>query len=283
MMFILKAFYKDNEIEFNNQSPFTIVSFDGLEPPDAIINTNEISMFDGTTLNSVKVGPRIVNLSFVIEYDVERNRIHAYNVFQLKKQIQFDFEEQHRHVTFEGIVQSINVGYFEMKQTFDVSLYCPFPYFKNAQEVINEVNKIQDMFHFPFHSTESEPIIFGAIDTFAQIIVHNQGDVSCGLQFELYARNTVINPKVYNYVTQEFIGVGYTMVTGDLITIATGRGEKKIMLLRDGKEYNLFNAKMRDITWLQLETGSSVFIHEADTGVDNLVTTIRHTPLFGGV
>lgn len=282
-MFNLIAKNRENQIDFNNDTAFTITSFEGLDPADVYVVTDETSLIDGANLNNVKVNPRVIMLSFVIEYNVEYNRLRMYKVFQQKRNINFEFEGDHRHVTFDAIVQSLKVGFFEMKQTVDVTLYCAFPYFKDAQEVINEMNQIIGLFHFPFHSTTSESLKFGYIDTFAQIIVDNQGDVECGLQIELYARNEVINPKVYNYITQEYIGVNFKMETGDLILIDTQKGQKTIELLRKGIKQNLFNAKMPNITWLQLEIGSSAFIHQADKGVEYLTTTIRHTPLYGGV
>lgn len=282
-MFELIVRNRDNSIHFNFDSPFTITALEGLESSEVYISADESSLIDGADLNNMKVKPRTIFLSFVIENDTEYNRLQMYKVFQQKRILDFEFIGDYRHVKFKAIMQTMKVGLFDMKQPVDITLYCAFPYLKDAQEVINEMNQVRAMFHFPFCSTPSEKLVFGHIDTFAQIVVTNQGDVDCGIQIELYARDRVLNPRVYNYITQEYIGVNFDMQTGDLILIDTQKGQKTIELIRAGVRMNLFNSKMPNITWLQLEVGASAFIHQADEGVEYLTTTIRHTPLYGGI
>ena len=83
-------------------------------------------------------------------------------------------------------------------------------------------------------------------------MVTNKGTAETGLTIELYASGIVHNPKVYNYVTQEFIGLDGFMRAGDLITITTGVGEKSIKLTRNGVASNAFNMIADGSSWLQL-------------------------------
>lgn len=275
----------EKQIVFNQLGgPYTITDIEGLGPAGAVINTNVTALIDGGTFNSSKVEMRTINLAFVIESDVEVNRLNMYKVIQPKKPITMYYKSELMDVFINGYVESVNVGYFDQKQTVTVSILCPFPFWKNAQEIVNELSAINDLFHFPFASTEEPEIVFGEIDYTTNAVVDNNGTVDTGLTFELYARGTVTNPKIFNYVTQEFIGLNFTFQAGDLVTINTQKGQKSITLLREGVESNLFNSLMKNVTWLQLPSGGAAFVYTIEDGlISNLTVTIKHYDLFEGV
>lgn len=401
------------QITFNQiGGPYTITNISGLGPADGTINMNATALIDGATFNSSKVNVRQMLIAFVIEENAEANRLEVYNVIQVKKPLTITYTSDLTDVFINGYVESVQVGHFEQKQSVTVSILCPFPFWKNAQQVINELSAIDDMFHFPFASeggknllevtansttingitftinddgsvtvdgtatananlilgsinltagvtyelngcpsggggntyrlywqgvsgnydegegstyTPTEDgtinirlvvyngatvdnltfypmvrystyiddtyqpygygeIVFGEIDNTTHAIVVNNGTVEAGLTFELYATATVVNPKIFNYITQEYIGVNFTLQAGDLITITTQEGQKSVTLLRNGTETNIFNYLMKDITWLQLPLGGAVFVYTVDSGlIANLNVTIKHFDLFEGV
>ena len=413
-MYNLTLENEDNKQLVFNQvgGPYTITDISGLSPADATINTNTTALLDGGTFNSSKVNMRQILLNFVIEEEAESNRLEVYNVIRPKKSISVYYQSELTDVFINGYVESVNVGHFEAKQSVTVSILCPFPYWKNAQEVIDELQAVINMFYFPFgseggknllqntanttrtsgitftvnsdgsvtangtatsnaylvigsvnlnagvtyalngcpsgggnstyrlywqgvsgnydegegttytpqsdttinirmvvysgatvdnltfypmvrYSTYEDDsyqsygygeIVFGEIDPTTNIVVDNNGTVDCGLIFELYAMSTITNPKIYNYITQDFIGLNFTMQAGDLITINTGPGEKGVTLLRNGEETNIFNSLMKDITWLQLPSSGAVFVYTIDDGlIANLNVKIKHYDMYEGV
>lgn len=406
------------QIVFNQiGGPYTITNISGLGPADGTINMNATALIDGATFNSSKVNVRQMLIAFVIEENAEANRLNVYDVIQVKKALTIYYQSDLSDVFLNGYVESVQVGYFEAKQSVTVSILCPFPYWKKAQQVINELSAIDDMFYFPFaseggknllqntegsqtvggitftvnedgsieatgtasdytwsayvtqaltlapgnyilngcpsggastsyrlqafvgspsaptltandygngasftlteestvfvrmlikgtvnnlifypmvrFSTYEDPtyqpygygeIVFGEIDNTTHAIVVNNGTVETGLTFELYATATIVNPKIFNYITQEYIGINFTLQAGDLITIITQEGQKSVTLLRNGLESNIFNSLMKDITWLQLPLGGAVFVYTVDSGlIANLNVTIKHYDLFEGV
>ncbi len=412
-----------DQLTFGHGSPFTVTEIQGLNPPDATINTTQIAMIDGGKFNSSKLNMRTINIAFAIEYEAAKNRIEVYKVLKSKQWIKFHYIGDYRNVWIEGYIQSIDITYFDMKQIVTCSILCPSPYFKEAQEIVNNLTNIIDLFHFPFFSAvsknllqnyatsrtvngiaytvnadgsvtadgyatdtsrlfidvaaqdflrkgaeyilsgcpeggsengyqlmlaynggsegefydvgegvtitlptsvstatilihiesgvtvnnlvfypmvraanitddsyepySSEPtktLVFGNITNDIGMVIENDGDVDTGIIIVLYARTAVTNPKVYDYITKDYIGVEYEMQAGDQITIDTRKGEKSVTLLRSGVETNLFNYLMEGSTWLQLDANGSTFVDEVDSGeVSNLNLTIEHYNLYEGV
>lgn len=275
-----------NKLEFNGtNAAYNITNAQGLYPAKTTINTNTAALIDGATFNSAKVNTRSINLAFTIEEPVEVNRLYIYKVLRAKEPIKIYYKSNNLDVFTEGYIESITIGHFDKKQKATVSILCPFPYWKNAQEMVNELSTIISMFHFPFYNqVDHTDIVFGTIDDTAKAIVVNNGGIQTGLTFELYAKAAVSNPKIYDYITQEYIGVNFDFEAADLVVINTMPGEKSVKLVRNAVESNIFNALMPGSTWLQLAAGGSVYVYEVGSGLaQNLEVTIKHYDLYEGV
>jgi len=55
-----------DQLTFSQNSPYTISDIQGLNPPDATINTSEVSLIDGAKYNSAKVNMRQLMIAFAI-------------------------------------------------------------------------------------------------------------------------------------------------------------------------------------------------------------------------
>jgi hypothetical protein len=274
-----------NNIVFNQLGgAFTITEIEGLNPPEATINTSQIAMLDGEKFNSAKVHMRTLEIAFAIEKDAERNRIEVYRVVKPKRPITVFYVSDLRDVYINGYVQAVEINYFEQKQICTVTILCPYPFWQAAQSVVNELSQIFGMFHFPFASTVEPEIIYGYIDQLSSVDIDNAGDLDTGLVFQLYARAQVVNPKIYDYITQEFIGLNYTLQPADLVTINTNAGQKSVKLLREGETINIFNALMKGSSWLQLPANGGTYTFTVGGGsATDLNITISHNTIYEGV
>ena len=273
-----------DQLTFSQNSPFTVTEIQGLNPPSATINTSQIALMDGAKYNSSKMNMRTLNVAFAIEYEAAKNRLEVFKVLKSKQYVKFTYIGQYRQVFIEGYIESIDITYFEMKQIVTCAILCPSPYFKEAQQIVNELQSIISAFHFPFASTAEPQLVFGYISNEIGITIENDGDVECGMIIELYAKEAISNPKIFNYITQDFIGLNIDMQQADLITIDTRQGQKSVTLLRSGVETNLFNYVVQGSTWLQLESSGSTFVYEVETGnAADLSVTFKHNNLYEGV
>lgn len=272
------------QLIFNDNSPFTVTEIQGLNPPSSTINTSQLALIDGAKFNSSKMNMRMLNIAFAIEKEAAKNRIEVFKVLKSKQWVKFYYTGEYRSVFIEGYIQNIDINYFEMKQIVTCGILCPSPYFQEAQQIVNEMRNIISSFHFPFYSTEDPQLVFSYISTDVGITIENESDIDCGMIIELYARSNITNPKIYNYNTQEYIGLNFTMQAADLITIDTRQGTKTATLLRNGVESSVFNYVMSGSTWLQLPAEGTTFVYEVGTGsTANLDVTFKHTNLYEGV
>lgn len=272
------------QLTFGAGSPYTITEFQGLNPPKATINTNTTATLDGGMFNSSKLEMRSINIAFAIEEEAEKNRLAVYGVIQSKLPLRIYYQSEYLDIFIDGYVEQMDISYFAKKNIVTVSVLCPSPYFKGAQEIINELSAVIPKFHFPFASDSTGELVFGEVDTLTSAAVSNDGSVKTGLTFELYAKAPVTKPKIIDYLTAEFMEVDISMQTGDLITITTGQGNKTVTLLRNGAYTNIFNLLSKNSTWLQLDIGGGVYVYEVGTGVvTNLDVTIKHYDLYEGV
>lgn len=273
-----------NKLTFAQNSPFTITDIQGLNPPEADINTSQMALIDGAKFNSAKLQMRTINIAFAIEYKAAKNRVELYKVLRSKQPIRFYYNGQYRNVIIDGYIQSIDIDYFEMKQIVTVAILCPEPYFKEAQAVIDELINIIGAFHFPFCSTEDPELVFGYISNDVGITIENDGDVECGMIITLNARNACSNPKIFNYVTGDKFGITYSLQAADLVTIDTRQGHKSVTLQRGGSTINLFNYIDQDSVWLQLSPDGDTFVYEVGTGSNaDLAVVFSHQNLYEGV
>lgn len=275
---------KGDQLHFGAGTPYTIIDFQGLNPPDATINTSTTALMDGGLFNSSKLNMRSMNIAFAIEENAEENRLSAYKVIQNKMPIRVYFTSDMLDIFIDGYVESCSPAYWSKKNVITVGILCPAPYFKGAQEMINEFSALTSMFHFPFASTAEPELVMGSIDTQTTTDVVNNGSAPCGLTFELYARRNLTNPKIINFYTREFLELKMQMLAGDVVTITTGQGNKSITLLRDAITTNIFNYLNMDSTWLQADVGENYFVYEVGEGSEtDLIITIRHYDLYEGV
>ena len=276
---------KGEQLTFNKiGGAFTIQEISGLSPASATINTSAAAYLDGALFNSSKVDMRTLQIAFAIEKDAAANRIEVYKVLKPKQFVRAYYESETRNVQIDGYVQSVDITHFNMKQICTCIILCPQPFWQAAQQLETMLSTVQGMFHFPFASLETPELVFSYLDPYSSVEIANEGDVQTGIIIELYANAAVSDPRIFDYLTGNFIALNFAMQAGDLITIDTRTGKKTITLLRNAVTSNIFNSWVQGSTWLQLDFGGSVYAYEVGSGdAADLTVTIKHMNLYEGV
>ena len=254
---------KGQKLELTNRSDFYITSIDGLEPPNATINHSTVANYDGSTYNSAHIDNRDITIYLKVNTDCEKVRNLIYKYAIVKKKLKIYFVNGIRNVYIEGIVDGLPVEYFVKKQVIAINIKCLEPFWKAKVDLLYEFSNIINNLHFPLELEEAgEP--FSILAPVIVANIPNSGDVETGCIFKFRAIGKVINPKLYNLETNDYILLNFTMESRDQIIINTSSKQKSVTLLRNGELTNIFNCVDRSSSWLTLQPGINSLTYVAD-------------------
>lgn len=141
-------------------SGFIITSITGIGAGEASINISEIATKDGGIFNSARKSTRniVINLEFMDGkindeiLSIEDVRHRSYKYFPLKRKVVLTFTTDNREVNIEGYVENNEINIFEEREGCQISILCPFPWFKRRglQRTYSDCHEA--MFEFPFHN-----------------------------------------------------------------------------------------------------------------------------------
>ena len=125
---------KGEALELTDNPNYNVVKITGLTPAGCTINTAAATGMDGEELNSIRINKRNITITIIPEYPIEENRNALYRYFPEKKKIRLFYENGTRSVYIDGYVESMEIDLFVMRETFQISILCPNPFFVNTQE-----------------------------------------------------------------------------------------------------------------------------------------------------
>lgn len=255
-----------------NSQYFTLTEIDGLTTVQSSIASIVIPYVDGDTVNSIQAQPRTVTLYLRLKQsagiEAAKNYIMQYVKPKLAGTLVLQTDE--KIIELAGLIESIDLPRFNQGVTMAISIYCSQPYWQDVDFVVQEISEILNLHYFPIEegglAFPADGIPFGAYDDDLTQQITNQGDVDTGLIITIIASGAVVNPKIVNAYTGEYIGINDTLAAADAVTITTIKGQKKIT--KNGQ--NIIDKIMSGSTFLQLATGTNEFYITADSGMNNV-------------
>lgn len=264
-----------------NENDFQILSIEGLNPPNAQINTSAIAGMDGARFNSSKLDTRNIVVYIKICGNIERNRLRLYSFFITKQWCRFYYKNGSLDVFAEGYIESVECDVFTDNEVMQISIICLDPYFKSAQEVVNDISKTVKLFEFPF-AIEYEPspmvehmygIEFSRLE--ANRVVNINSNSATGIIIEADIYQPVNKIEILKIDTNENFTLKYEFQTFDKVIINTAKGQKSAVLLRGDDKTNLFTSIAKGSVFFQLKNGNNYFTYRIDDGLRDRDVTMR--------
>lgn len=281
------------------KSGFYIENIEGLGPANATVNITESATVDGGYYTSSHVSTRniVLTLGFLYEKGIEDMRHESYRYFPLKKQVKLLIETDNRTCVTHGYVESNEPNIFSERETTQISILCPDPYFYASDNGVGYVSYLSGdiaAFEFPF-SNESldEPLIeLGQVTDTVTRTVRNSGDVEIGVKIHIYVKGPITTGiTISNRTTDQTMRIDITRLKkitsadlkeNDEIVINTKKGSKSIYLISDGVKTNILNCLSRFTDWIYLLPGDNQ-IHHSVNDPDNIDVTMEHEVMYAGV
>lgn len=278
-------------------SGLIIDDIDGMGPPTAVINSNEVATIDGGIFTSARTTQRniVLTLSMMDNPLIEDSRLLTYRYFPIKKPISIELLTDRRDAICYGYVESNQPTVFTDHESTQISIICPDPYFYDLEQSIEVFTGVKGVFEFPFwnNSLTEKQIVFGEIREDNRGTLMYEGDVDTGVLITCHVMNGAVeNLTIWNVDTLEKMKIdtakitrmfGITFAQGDDIIINTKTGEKQALLLHEGRYYNIISCLAKDANWFQLTAGGNTFTFTADSGESGMMMTITYRNAYGGV
>lgn len=261
---------------------YDLIDLTGINPPLANIQTSKVANFDGTTFISSLVNQRNIVIALQLRSDVEASRLQLYDVFKIKRKGVFTYLSDLIEAQIEAYVESIDVPPMRWPMVALISLICPKPYFEALDAIVADITSIENQLSFPLEIAPSG-IELGTLQTLQAVNVVNPGDIPIGMMIRYRSIGAVVNPKLLNTQTLEFIELNTSMIAGDIITINTEIGQKRIELNRGGVFTNLFNSLVVGSKFLQLSEGDNILYGSAQSGATALMIEVEYRAKYSGV
>ena len=255
---------------------FTLTSIDGFTSADSDVSSVIVPFVDGDTVTNVQARAREITLYLRLKQDVgiELAKQYVLSYVKLKKPCKLSMVRNGQPLEISGTVTYIDLPRFEQGCTMQISLHCEMPYWTDVDYIINEIRDVIQLHHFPLAFPAAIP--FGVYDDDNTQTCTNNGDVTTGMLMRLIALDTVVNPKVVNADTGEYIGINDTLTANDEVIINTNKGQKSIT--KNG--VNIINKIMTGSTFLQLESGVNAFNLQAASGASNIYLQLEYKRRF---
>ena len=259
----------------NNEDDFQVTNIEGLNPPNANINTSNYANSDGSSFNSSKIENRQIVITISLNGDIERNRLLLYKYFKNKEWCKIYYKTESRNVFIEGYVQTFEAPQFTQKQVAQIAILCPDPYFKDLDEIVTSISKVIKRFTFPFAINIDEPIPFSDLDIEKVTNVINDSESDTGLIINVTFLGTVNKLEIRNTDTGKNLIIEYQFEENDKLVINCNKGKKSVTLTREAVEYNLIPQIKGKPTFFQLGIGDNHYSFLADDGENDMLVDIR--------
>lgn len=271
-------------LTLRQKKPLYLKSIDGTGAVKHIISTFKAPNQDGGVfvsgsldMRNITIEGRILADTISEAYELRKTLL---NVFNPKQKGRLVF----KNLSIPCTVEEAPVFKADRQKTpaFFISLLCTSPYFETVNEIAKLLAGWHPSFGFELEIPDEEGIEMGFREESLIIPVENVGSVRCGGTFEFIAQGIVENPMIIDVVTGKYIKLNRVMQAGEIITVSTHFGNKKVMSSLGGGT-NAFASLDENSHFLQLEVGTNLLRYDAGRNLNNLEVNVYFRPQYLGV
>ena len=279
---------------YEESAKFFLHSIDGVTSIKNKVTTSENTTVDGSTYQGSVVKQR--NMVITAEMNESTSEAHQelrdilYSCFKPKSTGTLKFQEGSlRPRIIQYKVEDLDVdpdGGPERYAT--ISLICTDPLFKDEEDIIVTMAGWDTGFEW-IHEFVEEGEEFGSRTAEITKTIENDSAADyIGIEIDIAATGTVVNPAMYHEEEAEHIKIGtdvkpFTMQAGDVLKITTGTNEKDVVLTSAGSSKSVNEYLDENAEFIQLIHGKNTFTYAADTGRDYMDVSIKYRLRYLGV
>lgn len=169
----------------------------------------------------------------------------------------------------------------EKHSKFSLKLFAPFPFWKSVAETSQTFGSITPLFSFPVNY--AEPHTFGMRSRESLVNCLNNGNVPIDFQLEISSRGSVVNPRVSNLTTEQFVSFTGEIESGEKLIMRRTNGELEVLISDGRQQRNAFDMLDVESDFFMLAVGDNVLNMSADSGQESAFTFIKFSAAKAGV
>lgn len=223
----------------------------------------------GSTIQSSNVQSRVVNMS---------GRIVGQNQLKRKEQllsvIRPDLSGRLYADDYYLEVRPSATPTFEAREKnaqYQFSLLAAYPYWQRDDSAEATLSGVAKRFRFPWNVTR--PYRFGEVVSALFINIVNSGQVPIPFTVTFKALDTVVNPKLIDAATNNYLLLNKTLVAGETVTIDITHDRTYVNSSVDGECRGALDLNS---SFYRLAVGDNVIKPEAESGKANLQVDIDY-------
>jgi hypothetical protein len=206
---VLNSYGERYELTHQN-GQYSVVRISGLLPTKNHINISTAGTMPGGRYNSHHIEPRNIVITLILEGDIEANRQQIYKIFPQDEPVTIYFKNRNRNVWISGYVEAPSGDPFTLRETIQVSVICPDPYWRDVSDIEIETSDELSMFSFPFSIAASTGVPISEEYGHPVSRIINDGDAEigflCTLRIETDDEPTLTRTTVQSGTPEEIMG-----------------------------------------------------------------------------
>lgn len=247
---------------------YLVKPIEGLDPVKANIVSSSFANEDGEQHQSSRREARNIIMKLGLKMGMAgsvsllRSQLMKFFMPKLKVRLTF-YREDGPDVEIEGVVETFNCPMFTQEPEATIGLMCHKPDFV-VPHVYGSSN-------------------YTTFDVDEHYIEYD-GTVETGFEFRLTVDRSISQFTMYHRSNEESISqmlFAEPLIAGDILTISSVAGDKRVTLTRAGSDSSLLYAVSPDSQWLQLSPGSNYIRVYAEGAA--IPYTITYSSKVGGL
>ena len=162
--------------------------------------------------------------------------------------------------------------------SFQLSVLAAYPYWQKDNSASETLSGVRKLFKFPWNI--SRPYRFGEVITAAFINVYNEGQVPVPYTVTFSAIDTVVDPKLIEADTNEYLLLNKTLVAGETVVIEITHERTYVTSSIDGECRGALDLVS---SFFRLKVGDNVIKPEATAGKTKLNVRIDYAAEIVGI
>lgn len=224
---------------------YLVADVDGIGPVKATIVSSGYAGQDGTQYQHSRRDDRNILIRVELHPDFVTNSVQSlrrrlYDYFMTKSEVFLRlYDTDGPTVDISGRVEDCKPAIFTQTPAVDISIICFDPDFKELESI--QVNGMST-------ATEDE------------MLIEYSGTVETGIEFVMNVDRALTDFTIYHRPpdgTLKTLDFAHPLLAGDILTINTVSGNKRVTLTRSGSDSSLLRGMSPQSNWIELSKGDN--------------------------